>query len=344
MTKVTFGILALNSMPLLEYNLRALYPFAHQIVVVEGAVRTASALARPDGHSVDGTLEMLQQFKRQHDPENKLLVIGAREAGFADGFWPEKDEMSQAYAAHATGDWLWQVDSDEFYLEEDIAALLKSLSNSPEISGVSFPYLEFFGSFESYITGQWHLHTHPRFYRLFRWGKGYSYSVHRPPTVLDASGVDLRSKGWVSNPTNNGKPIVLRHYSYVFPKQAMQKVGYYSKVEWSSAFKDNQKWYEQKYLELQDPMHLGELDGLQWLERFTGKHPAAIQALRQDLQQGRVQIEQRPTADIERLLASPWYRLQTRAARFFLRAYWPIRVAWKSVRSKITNFFVAGGE
>lgn len=342
MPKVTFGILALNALPFLEYNLRALYPFAHQIIVVEGAARAAKSLARQDGHSADGTLEMLDRFKQREDPEGKLVVVDAAEAGYPDGFWPEKEEMSQAYAARATGDWLWQVDSDEFYMEEDLKAMLGLLDRNPEISGYSFPYIEFFGGFDFYITGEWHLHAYPRVPRLFRWGPGYQYTSHRPSAVVNDRGQDLRQLHWVDEPKPAGSSVRMHHYSYVFPKQAMQKVGYYSKVEWSSAFKDNQTWYEKKYLGLQNPMHLGELQGLQWLERFTGQHPAAIQALRRDLEQGRVQIERRPVADIEQLLSSPRYRVQTWLARLFLRAYWPIRVAWKSMRSKIIKYFTAG--
>lgn len=337
MSEITFGILALNAMPFLEYNLRALYPYAHQIIVVEGAVRSARALARPDGHSVDGTLEMLQEFKQQRDPQKKLLIISAADAGYADGFWPEKEEMSRAYAARATGDWLWQVDSDEFYLEDDLAALLEMLSGVPEVTGVSFPYIEFFGGFESYTTGEWHLHQYPRVPRLFRWAPGYKYTSHRPATVLDDQGRDLSSLHWINNPAPNGRAMTMYHYSYVFPKQAEQKVGYYSNVTWSAAFEKNKEWYEAQFLGLKSPMHIGELGGLQWLEPFEGKHPAAIQALIEDLRLGRVQIEQRPVADIDRLLASPWYRVQKRLARLFLQVYWPIRVAWKSVRAKLVN-------
>lgn len=339
MAKVTFGIIALNALPLLRYNLQALYPFAHQIIVVEGAVRSANQLAQPNGHSQDGTWEMLQDFARQHDPEHKLHLVSAADEGYADGFWPEKDEMSQAYAKRATGDWLWQVDSDEFYQEQQMAALLEQLDADTSVSGCSFPYIEFFGSFDSHITGEWHRFAHPRFYRLFRWGPGYRYASHRPPTVLDAQGRNLHQLHWLASPRVNGRPMFLYHYSYVFPKQARQKVGYYSNVTWSDAFRDNKTWYEQQYVRLQDPLHLGELRGWQWLERFGGRHPRSIQQLQADLAQGRIQEELRPTADIERLLAAPGYRIQTWLAHAALWLYWPLRVAWKRVRSWVIQSF-----
>lgn len=327
MAKVTFGIIALNAQPFLEYNLRALYPFAHQIIVVEGAVRTAADLARPDGHSRDGTFEMLQHFAAEEDPERKLEIVQARDEGYSDGFWPEKDEMSQAYARRATGDWLWQVDSDEFYLEADMRAVMDLLDNEPAITAVSFPYREFFGSFESTITGKWHLFHYPSVHRLFRWGKGYTYTDHRPSTVLDGQDRNLRDLNWIANPRNNTEPIYLFHYSYVLPKQAEQKVGYYAKVLWTEAFRANQDWYERCYLELKDPFFLGEHGRLifQWLEPYKGPHPEQIQRLRADLEAGMHDVEIRRTEDIKRLLASPAYRIGTGLLRILMPVYWRLR-------------------
>ena len=34
--RISFGIIVLNGEPFTRYNLRALYPFAHQIIVAEG--------------------------------------------------------------------------------------------------------------------------------------------------------------------------------------------------------------------------------------------------------------------------------------------------------------------
>jgi len=36
-SRITFGMIVLNGEPCVLYNLRALYPFAHEIIVVEGA-------------------------------------------------------------------------------------------------------------------------------------------------------------------------------------------------------------------------------------------------------------------------------------------------------------------
>lgn len=46
---ITFGMIVLNGMPFVTYNVRALYPFAGQIIVVEGAAPGAASIASPDG-------------------------------------------------------------------------------------------------------------------------------------------------------------------------------------------------------------------------------------------------------------------------------------------------------
>jgi hypothetical protein len=334
MTRISFGILALNAQPFLEYNLRALYPVAHEIIVVEGSVRAAASLATPNGHSTDDTLLMLAEFKNKNDTENKLRVISATEEGYADGFWPEKDEMSRAYAKYISGDWLWQVDSDEFYREDDMRAVVSLMEGDPSISLISFPYLEFFGSFDSLITGSWHLYEQTLCHRVFRWGPGYHYASHRPPTVVDESGTDLSNKRWIRAPKNGSDDITLFHYSYVLPKQAHQKVGYYSNVEWTSSFRDNERWFAESYMLLKRPLFLGEKGwpNLQWLEGYKGKHPEAIEALRKDLKAGKIREILRPTKDISQLLSSSFYSLQRITARLLLAIYWPLRTAWKAIR------------
>jgi hypothetical protein len=75
--RITFGMIVLNGEPFTRYNLRSIYPWAHQIIVVEGACRSAAAVATGNGHSVDGTLEVLRRFQREEDPEHKLTVVTA---------------------------------------------------------------------------------------------------------------------------------------------------------------------------------------------------------------------------------------------------------------------------
>lgn len=337
MIRISFGIIALNAQPFLEYNLRALYPFAHQLIVVEGATEAAKSLASPDGHSTDGTLEMLKRFQIEEDRENKLDILSAEDEGYRSGFWPEKDHMSRAYARRITGDWLWQIDSDEFYKENDMQALILMLEENPMITAISFPYYEFFGGFNYLITGKWHLFEYPLVHRLFRWKTGYVYATHRPATVVNENKQDVRQEHGLQYPLNGKDPIFMHHYSYVFPKQAAQKVGYYSNVVWTEAFRGNRKWMEDSYLKLKNPLFLGERGGrlLQWLERYNGTHPDAIQKLMVNIKSGVVSEELRQTADIENLLNTPSYWITTKLLHAIMPMFWRIRAIVRSIFRKV---------
>ena len=111
--RISFGIIALNTEPFTKYCLRQIYPYAYEIILAEGGSRKAFRDS-PHGHSTDGTTEALREFKALEDPEDKLKIITR------EGFWSEKDEQSRAYAEIATGDYIWQVDIDEFYTRKDM--------------------------------------------------------------------------------------------------------------------------------------------------------------------------------------------------------------------------------
>lgn len=308
--RVSFGMIVLNGEPFVRYNLRALYPFAHEIIVVEGAAPAAVGVATPDGHSRDGTLETLHRFKAEEDPDDKLQIVTR------DGFWTgEKDEMSQAYAARATGDYLWQVDSDEFYHPDDMRAVLDLLRADQSITAVSFKTRTFWGGFEAVTDGYYLRDGGDEFHRLFKWGPGYSYTTHRPPTVTDPAGRDLRTLCWLDGAALARRGIVMYHYSLVFPKQVLDKSDYYDRAAWVARSK-YRAWAERTFLRLEDPFHVHNVYTYpSWLERYRGPHPPQIEALRRDIATGAIDVALRPTDDINRLLRSPVYRVKRAALK-----------------------------
>lgn len=309
--RITFGIIVLNGEPFLCYNLRALYPFAHQIIVVEGAAPAAASIATPDGHSTDSTLETLRDFKAHEDPGNKLIIITAEDEGYPDGFWPgEKHEQSQAYARRTTGDYLWQVDVDEFYREEDMEAVISMLRADPSIDGASFRLASFWGS-PDYVVDGWYLRRGAAIvHRLFRWGPGYSYVTHRPPTVTDERGRDLRKLNWVRGNRLTGRGILLYHYYLLIPKQVLEKCAYYGNADWARR-PLAKRWAEECFFELQRPFRVHNVyDYPSWIERFEGKHPTQVRAMWNDIRTGRHSVELRRTDDVERLLYSRAYRFK----------------------------------
>jgi hypothetical protein len=303
--RITFGMIVLNGEPFTRYNLRALYPFAHQIIVVEGAVASNTANATPDGHSLDGTLDVLQAFKRDEDPDNKVVLVTK------DGFWSEKDEMSQAYAQHATGDYLWQVDNDEFYLPQDMQQIINLLRENPSITQITVPTRTFWGGLE-YVVDGWYLRTEGDYQRIFKWDTGYRYVKHRPPTVHNAQNQNVRYIRPISATTLRKKGIIMAHYSLLFPSQVTRKSAYYSRVAWEPAKNVDamENWAHDNFLHLKNPFRVHNVYQYpSWLERYKGEHPPQILAMWRDMATGVIAIERRRTDDIERLLANPLYQL-----------------------------------
>jgi len=300
--KITFGTIVLNGEPFTRYCLRAFYPFADEIIVVEGACEDAAGISTPDGHSTDGTLESLRRFKQEEDPEGKVQIVTR------SGFWKEKDEQSRAYAERARGDYLWQVDIDESYQPHDMQTVLQMLREDDRISTISFRQITFWGGFD-YTTNGWYLLRGADIYnRLFKWGDGYQYVTHRVPTVVDAEGRNLRDLKWVNGYALARRGVYLYHYSLVFPSQVLRKCAYYSK-HWPNESSAIMEWMKHSYLRLDNPFRPhNAYSSPSWIERFRGTHPPAILQLIDDLRSHRIDVEVRRDDDVERLLQSPAYR------------------------------------
>lgn len=329
-------MIVLNGEPFVHYNLQSLYPFAHQIIVVEGAAPGAAAIASSDGHSNDSTLQTLLDFKNHHDPQNKVVIVRAEDEGHPNGFWVgEKDEQSRAFAKRATGNYLWQVDVDEFYKSEDLQAVVDLLENDPQISAVSFKMLTFWGGFD-YLCDGWYLRRGANIYhRLFKWEPGYQYSTHRPPTVLDQTGRDLRTKRWISGNTLEKNGIYLYHYSLVFPKQVRDKCTYYQNADWAKQ-SGAMQWAQESFFSLKKSYRVHNVYQYpSWLERFKGVHPNAISLLKNDISEKHLDVEIRQTDDIEKLINSPIYLIGIQ----FLKVFQIFDTFVNYLKKRTTNYY-----
>lgn len=308
--RISFGIIVLNGLPFLRYNLRSLYPFAHEIIVVEGACRASVEVCSSTGHSTDGTLEELLRFKNEDDPENKLIIVTAENKGMHDGFWHEKNEMSQAYASHITGDYLWQIDIDEFYLKNDMQYIAVILAEG-EVTAISFPFYNFWGGPGYLLDGYADRCEDRRVNRIFKWSPGSRYVSHRPPTVQNAAGVDMSSINWLDSREMRRRGIFMYHYDMILPVQAYRKSRYYSKVEWHQLDGIRVRdWYYDTFENLVDPYHIYTIyTHFSWLRRFDREHPEAVKRMLDDIGHGHIPgISLRRIDDIEVLLNDWRYR------------------------------------
>lgn len=335
--KITFGMIVLNGEPFVSYNLRSLYPFAHQIIVVEGACPSASKVATDDGHSLDGTLDCLRDFKRREDPEDKLIIVTAEELNKKDGFWSEKSEMSQAYANRATGNFLWQIDSDEFYRAEDMTKVINFLSENPDITEVSFRTKTFWGGLNYKVDGILLKLGDQDFHRLFAWGKDYNYVTHRPPTVTNFEGKNLANIRSVTAHEMMKMGVFMHHYEYLFPHQVRNKSEYYANAPHCQGLRPESMWAEECYMRLEKPYRVHNIyKWISWLERYSGEHPDQIVDLMEDIKKGNKNIELRHTNDIETLLNNYIYRL----GKLYFKSVFPIYKLIDSIKHNIRNLLV----
>lgn len=296
---ITFGMIVLNAEPFIRFNLRSIYPFAHEIIIVEGAVEAAYTIATPDGHSKDNTLAVIQEFIDHEDPDGKVILITD------EGFWTEKDAMSQAYSDHATGDYLWQVDADEFYHPQAIEQFIAYLKQHPDISGATFRTLTFAANPEYRVDSWWLQSGKQDFHRLFKWDRNYRYMTHRPPTVFNDRGQDLRSLNWLDAKTTEHIGIVMYHYSLLLPDQVRTKVAYYQYAQWNT-YNDIKRWAEDCYFRLNHPFRVHNVPMTpSWLSRYKGQHPRQVQAMWHYIRESGIPV--RDTSDIEQLLSHPLY-------------------------------------
>jgi ADP-heptose:LPS heptosyltransferase/glycosyltransferase involved in cell wall biosynthesis/predicted O-methyltransferase YrrM len=270
-----FVMIVLNGMPFIEYSLKSIYEFAHEVIIVEGAVEKCMFAANLDGSSTDGTVEFIKSFP---DPQNKIRLI--------QGKWPEKCEMQNVALRHVTGDYVWLIDSDEVYKAEHLDRIKKALVENPSITQVNFIP-------DNFWKGLDHIFVSPRFFepayhyrRLFKYVRGAVFTSHRPPTMTwSGQQCTTEQMHLLDGQTTRKMGVVPFHYSYVLDKQVWQKIELYHRYDWGRDWNiDLLEWYKEcflkwtpenkKQIEARYPVWTGDRNS--YTEPFEGTHPQAI--------------------------------------------------------------------
>lgn len=275
--KIAFGMIVFEGDYVLQECLEQVYPYATQILIAEGPVRYWQDRGRTT--STDKTNEILNNFP---DPENKIHIVR--------GQYGEKDEQCNAYLAHLRDDidYLWNLDSDELYLQADIEKMLTFLKEV-EPTSVGVRSKSFYGGFDNYLTG-FELNR-DNFLRIFRVTPGSTWLTHRPPTIRYPENSHIVTKHIDSETLYNATGIEMYHYSYVFPKQVKNKIEYYkAKVSMSKCIDD---YYNRIYLPWMksEPFERYQIEkqfegvhefkpecrGECYTADFNGRHPKSIE-------------------------------------------------------------------
>jgi hypothetical protein len=296
--KVTYVMNVLNGEPFIQYQLASIYPYAHEIVITEGAYGKFSHASTSDGHSTDKTLEIIANFP---DPEHKITLIEHQ------GFWDERCEMCNGFMPAVTGDVIWQVDVDEFYLPHVHEYVSRLFDEDDALDLVSFRVREFFASPNYEVVGAVNALGLSDVRRVHRFEKGDRWITQRPPTLIDASGKlkPIRKEITAEEMFNTGMFII--HYTALFEKQFFDKFKFYRQM-WEG-IEQTDKWLNDTWYHFKNPLRLHGITGYaSWIECYDGPCPPQVEQMIIDVRKGKYPgITFRDNSDIKQYLQSPKY-------------------------------------
>lgn len=272
--KIAFSMIVFNGSFFIEPVLEAIYNQAHQILISEGCV----GYWKDKGFttSTDGTNDIIHSF---YDPDKKIKI--------AHGTYDEKTEQSNALSRYfQDSDYVWQLDSDEVYKEDDIKVISKLLKNGGYTSA-GLKSLTFYGGFDYTLGG---FERSAEFHRIGKSGPNAFWGQHRPPQIV-VPGQPLTYRHHLDmNVLYERYGVQMYHYSYVSPRQVYEKIKYYKEylskdncidnyfdevfAPWVVGTADERRAIEDRFNGVHEfqPGYRGECR----TEWFTGEHPETI--------------------------------------------------------------------
>ena len=212
--KITFLMIVYNGMPFIKSCIESILPFAHEIIVVEGVVEDFSK----NTLSTDGTTDVLDDLEKEHSKIKVLRFRKKRKFKF-------KKDMQNLGVKYATGDYVWIVDCDEFYLAKDIGKVLRLISET-QPKKIGFRINNFFKGCDYVMDGD----EKKRFYgmnyawRVFKWETGMQFIEHRPIKTNKKLSGEIFTPGLMES-----HGIKMFHFGYIFNSQVKSKIDFYQK-------------------------------------------------------------------------------------------------------------------
>ncbi len=263
---ITFNSLSVLPYGMFKACLDNIYPYAYEILISEGAVCPTNdnggdaSWASTDGRSTDGTLEFLRSFS---DPEKKIKIFTK------DGLWNGKTEMCNIISKNATGDYVWQIDNDEFYDEYSMEKLIGILSLGV-YDRIDFYANQFCKDYNHCCDEQDNRWSNLiPWMRIFKHEPGSSWSTHAPPVYLDSKG-SPRNKNVLTRDMTLMMGLKLFHYSLISRTQAEFKQKYYKcgGVDYLQLY----DWWQEK------EGNNSVVNGAKFF-KYDGQHPKIVQNL-----------------------------------------------------------------
>jgi hypothetical protein len=255
-------------------------------------LRNGSKLHYPILESIRSALPLVDEFvialgdsDPDDDTRERIEAIGSDKIVLFDTVWDLEKYPRGMEHAHQTdlakeccsGDWLLYLQGDEVMHEDDLETLRASCErwlDVPEVEGMLFDYLHFWGDYE-------HAHDSHAWYkqeiRLVRNDPQiHSFrSAQSFRRIPNFDGVSYRDKEGTEKLTVVHSGARIFHYGWVRPPAAMQK----KRVYFTNNHKGSQVAQTMERTESVD-FDYGPLAGV---PRFEGSHPAVMQDAMQAL-------------------------------------------------------------
>ena len=256
---IVFNIIETLPKDMFKINVLNMYDFVDEIIIIEGATKSTKIFDGDtshftnDGKSSDGTIELLKELELLP----KIKVI------YGNGFWDGKTSMCNAASNLATGDYLWQIDSDEFYKDGDIIKI-KRILDEKQPDGINFYANHFFGGWDYCIderSNSWG--NDIPWKRIFKHIPKKSYWLSHEPPIYVCDGKNCDNGSVIDRDEMLKYSIKMYHYSYVQESQIYFKSKFFRNDKYNS--------YWDEFKTNKNILIFGSK-----VEKFIGEHPTII--------------------------------------------------------------------
>lgn len=204
------------------------------------------------GDSTDGTTELIRGIG---DPKINIVESSWDPALFVHG--AINAAQTNLALSRCTGDWCFYLQADEVLHEKYFPAVTAAMENNlarPEVEGLLFDYVHFWGSYETYQKAR---HWYRKEIRVIRngagiesWKSAQGFRLKGRKLKVVHSGAEIYHYGWVRNPkTMKRKQIALDSVHH------------------------GSNWIDRHHPDREAEFEYGSL---KHLGRFTGTHPKVM--------------------------------------------------------------------
>lgn len=216
MSKRSGLMIVCNGAPFINAQLSHLYNVLDEIIIVEGPDATFEKIIG-SRRSNDGTIEIINDFISKHDHSKKIKLIHAN---------VDKNEMVRIGNRACNGDYIYQIDVDEFVNHEGIEAAFKILE-SRKYEVVRIPQRWFYKWPDVYLQtlAPWSIAMIPIRFYLNKRDKGWLIN-HIPADRYRCEKTKIHEVTTLQSQIDDS--LYAYHFCALTEKQYTDKLKYYS--------------------------------------------------------------------------------------------------------------------